>query len=119
MRADAHVDAVAEAQVAFHPPRRVEALGIRELVLVAVRADEQEYDPLTGAHRLTRDLGVDEQRAADELERKVVAEHLLEGRRDRRRVLDQRRAAGPGPPQLVGAAGDDLRQGLRRRRRTT
>jgi hypothetical protein len=40
--ADAHVDAVAEAQVAFHPPRRVEALGIHELVLVAVRADEEE-----------------------------------------------------------------------------
>ena len=56
----------------------VEALGLVELALVAVRTDEQQHDPLPGAHRHARDLGVDEQRAADELQRQLVTEHLLE-----------------------------------------
>ena len=61
---------------------RVEPLRIGELVLVAVRADQEQHHALTGAHRDARDLGVDEQGAPDELQRQLVTQHLLERARD-------------------------------------
>ena len=79
VRSDAHVHPVPEAEVPIHRACGVEALGVGELVLVAVGADQQQHDALTGAHRDARDLGVDEERAPDELQRELVTEHLLEG----------------------------------------
>ena len=105
-------DSVAEPEVALHAPVDVEALGLVELALVAVRGDQHEHDPLPGAHRLAGDLGVDEQRAADELQRQLVAEHLLERRHGQGGIGDDGGALFGMAPQLVGAAGDDLRQRL-------
>ena len=81
--------------------------------LVAVGADEQQHHALAGAHLDARDLGVDHERAAHELQRQLVAEHLLERARDRVGLLDQRGALLGRAPELVRAPGDGLGQRLR------
>ena len=66
------------------------------------------HDALAGAHLLAGDLGVDHERATDELQRQVVAQHFLEGVDDPRRILDELCALFGMPPQLIGTRSDDL-----------
>ncbi len=113
MRADAHVHPVAEAEVAVDHAVRVELLRIGELLLVAVRADQQQHHALTGAHLDARDLGVDHEGAPHELQRQLVTQHLLERVRDSAGVGRERGTLVRLPPELVGTAGDGLRQCLR------
>ena len=65
---------------------------------------------MAGTHRRTGDLGIDEQRATDELQRQLVSEHLLERRHGKRGIGGDRGALLGMTPQLVGASGDDLRE---------
>ena len=68
---------------------------------------------MAGAHLDARDLGVDGQRAPDELQRQLVAQHLLERVRHRASASATSAARWSGsPPELVRAAGDGLRQRL-------
>ena len=78
VRADAHVHAVAEPEVTLHRRWTSKRSGssnsrssrFAQMSTSTTRCPARIGDP--------RDLGVDEQRAAHELQRQLVAEHLLE-----------------------------------------
>ena len=90
-RADAHVDAAAEADVlcGVRPPD-VEHVGLREDARVAIGGSEQQRDLLAPRDRDAGDLDtILEHPALEELERRVEAEELLDRHGGRHRAVDQ------------------------------
>ena len=125
MGADAHVHAVAEPEVAVHDAAGVEALGLGELLLVAVGADQEEDARVARRAWRRPATSVSTARPPDELQRELVAEHLLErasappaGSRPARRAGRAGARARSSPPatvfgQRLGATDEERRQ-LRR-----
>ena len=95
------VDAVAEGEVVPDPAVDVEAVGLVELALVAVRRGvQQQHDAVLGdSPAVVLDVG--RQDAGLDGRRRLVAEELLDGVGDEAAVLDQLAA-------LVGVVGEDL-----------
>ena len=95
VRAEAEVGAVPEADVSFHLPVDVEALGIRpELPLVAVGGTGNAHEDRPCGHRLPVELGVTGHGAPERVRGRLAAQHLLDRSRDQRRVLARSPLAG-------------------------
>ena len=77
-RAEAEVDAVAEGDVPVRAAPDVEPLGIRELGFVAVRRADPGDGRLAGPERLAADLSVFHHGPEHRLDRRAIAEHLLD-----------------------------------------
>ena len=113
MLAEADVAAVAEGEDARRAARDVEAVGLGELVLVAVRRAVEEQHALPFAQALAAQLDVPADLAREELGRHLVAEDLGERVPDLVGVRDEMRALRGVARELQHAAREDLRQRLR------
>ncbi len=111
---DAVMQAVAEAQVADGAPVNVEVIGALELALVAVGGLQQQKDPLTGRDPPSTHDDLAERGAPHGLQHSLVANQLLEGAGDERRIACEVLALVRMAAQLESAARQNLRQGLGR-----
>ena len=93
-RAQAEVRPEPEAEVARRRPLDPEDVGIVEAGGIAVGRSERLADEVAGSQRHAADLGVLGHVAQVHLERGVVAQHLLDRRRDEVGPLAQQGRAG-------------------------
>src|SRR5205814_6820735 len=98
--AEAVVDAEAERQVAVVGPPDVEALRIGELGGIAVGGREEQDRLLVLRNGAAGHLDVLEHDPTVDLDRRVEAEALLDGRSGQRRVVRE-----PGEPRVGGGRG--------------
>ena len=110
-RPDAEMDAGTERKMRTGWAHRVEAVRVGEARGVAVGGGEQAADGVAGAKSVAEYLDVGKREAGEEVERRVEAQHLLDGRRGRRRVGEEAGRVEPGAED----GGDAVADGVDRR----
>ena len=94
-RADAEVDSRPERQMRVGIAPRIERVRIGKALGIAIGRPEQEADPLAFAQADPRDFDVLERIAGEEMQRRVEAQKLLDRRRRRLAVGEDRPRVEP------------------------
>ena len=111
-RAEAQVQLVAEREVRVRRPPHDEGVGIVEDALVVVRRSEQQLDHVVLLEHLPPKRRTARDPALDELQRALVAEHLLDRRRAARALVREARSIVGTLQELREPARDRARRGL-------
>src|SRR5262245_3081382 len=111
-RAEAEVHPEAEGEVRVRVATRVEAVGLGEGALVAIRGGEEQVHALAPREPAPVQLDVARERAREPLHGRVVAQRLLDGGRDAPRVVEQEGARAALAVQDRGGVSERGRRGL-------